>query len=744
MKVKKLMKSVKIILAMIVSLFMLFLLLNTLYPLDTKRLYKPQSTLIYDRNSHLMRIHLSEDGFLRIPIKSAEVTDDIKKTLLNYEDRYFYKHFGINPLSIGRALWFNLHNKRVIGASTITMQLARMMHHQPRTLKNKFIELFMALQLEYNYSKETILTLYLNNAPYGGNIEGFASASFVYFGLPVSSLSVAQIAYLISVPKNPNLNSPKHKKRVEILKKKVLSRLYENAVISKELYTRAKAELLVPKRRDLPNFAPHLSAKLKGGGKITTTIDLELQERVQKLIKKRVNILEPLRIHNGAALVIDNKSMQILAYVGSQDFIDKHHAGQVDGVNALFSPGSTLKPFVYAKALEKGLITPLKKLYDVPLYIAGYKPLNYSERFLGEITAKEALQFSLNIPAVELDRLLEEDSLFSLLKDTEIKSIDHSKEYYGSALTLGGCGIRLLDLAQLFATLANGGVYQKASYLLEKKEEKPKRILSVEASYLISQILVDSPRDTFSSSWEYMKEIPMVAFKTGTSAHAKDLLSIGYTPEYTVAVWYGNFDGKKSEKREGGEDTKGKRMTGLEAASPTLQSIFKLLQSKEWFEKPKGIITKRICQDAIQIGECKSYVEDEVIQGIDTIVPCTLLRAEVLAKMIDQRIISSMDELNTHECYETWKSYKPLISNPVDKQKYTQNRLLPQHLKKMALQCYSFENNNTIHWLIDDEQPLVSKSGNTHYRYFTPGTHHIRCLDQGAKMRSVEVEMEEL
>ncbi len=738
------MKTVKIILTMIVMLFLLFFFLDRLYPLDTKRLFKPQSTLIYDKNDQLMRVHLSEDGFLRIPLQTGEITEDVKQTLLSYEDKYFYIHFGVNPFSIGRALWFNLRNKRVIGASTITMQLARMMHHQPRTIKNKLIELFMALQLEYSYSKETILTLYLNNAPYGGNIEGFSSASFAYFGLPVHALSMAQIAYLISVPKNPNLNAPKHKKRVEMLKRKVLSRLYENEVITKELYSRSQVEVLTPKRRDLPNFAPHLSSKLKGGGKITTTIDLALQQSVQKLIKERVEVLKPLRIHNGAAIIIDNKNMQILAYIGSQDFTDKRHGGQVDGVNALFSPGSTLKPFIYAKALENGLITPLKKLYDVPLYIAGYKPLNYNERFLGEVTAKEALQFSLNIPAVELDRLLDEKSLFSLLKEADIRSINRSKSYYGSALTLGGCGIRLQDLAQLFATLANGGVYQKASYLLENNVEDPKRILSEEASYLVSQILVDAPRDTFSSSWEYMKEIPMVAFKTGTSAHAKDLLSIGYTPEYTVAVWYGNFDGKKSKKREDKEGVKGKRMTGLEAASPTLHSIFKLLQPKEWFEKPQGIITKRICQDAIQIGECKSAVNDEVIQGVQTTVPCTLLRAEVLAKMIDQHTIASMSELSTHECYKIWKSYKPLISNPIDKQKYTQNRLLPQHLKKMALQCYSFENNNTIHWLIDDELPWVSKSGERHYRYFTPGTHQIRCLDQGAKMRSIEVEMEEL
>ncbi|MEA1952976.1 MAG: penicillin-binding protein 1C [Campylobacterota bacterium] len=736
------MKSAKIILSVTIALFLLFLLLNRLYPLDTYRIQKPKSTLIYDRNQQLMRVHLSEDGFLRIPLQKGEITKRMKQALFSYEDRYFYEHFGVNPFSVARALWFNLRNKRVIGASTLTMQLARMMHHKPRTIKNKLIELFMALQLEYAYSKEEILTLYLNNAPYGGNVEGFASASFIYFGLPVASLSLGQVAYLVSVPKNPNRNAPKNKKlikrNIEKLKEKVLLSMYENEQISKEIFRRAKGEVLRPQRRDLPHFAPHLSAKLKIEGAIHTTLDLVLQQSLQGLVTQRVEELKALNINNGSAIVIENKTMQILAYIGSQNFNDKRHSGQVDGVNALFSPGSTLKPFVYAKALEMGLITPLKKLYDVPLYVGGYKPLNYNERFIGEVTAKEALQFSLNVPAVELDRLLGDDSLFSLLKQAEIKSINRPKSYYGLSLSLGGCGITLQDLAQLFALLANGGEYQKASYLLNKAEEKKKRILTNEATYLISKMLVDAPRSTFSSSWQYMQEIPMVAFKTGTSAHAKDLLTVGYTPEYTVAVWYGNFNATKSKK------INGKGMTGLEAASPTLHAIFKLLQPKEGFVKPKGIVSKRICQDAIQIGACKSSVEDEVIQGVNSKVPCKLLRAEVLVKMIDHHTISSMEALKQHVCYQTWKSYKPLISNPINRQKYTQNRLLPQYLKKMSLQCYSFENNTTVHWLIDDEKPFIGKSGEKHYRYFTPGMHQIRCLDQGAKMQSIKIEVEEL
>jgi len=736
-------KYFKYFILIFVVLFCIFLSLNFLYPLDSKRLFKPQSTIVYDRNNVLLRLGLSEDGFLRIPLPKAKIEEDIKQTLIAYEDKYFYYHFGINPFSVLRALWFNLQNRRVIGASTLTMQLARMMHHKPRTIKNKFIEMFMALQLEFYYSKEEILRMYLDNAPYGGNIEGFASASFAYFALPVQSLSLAQIAYLVSIPKNPNRNASKNLALVQTLKKRVLKNLLENGYLKKERYKRAIREKLKPKRHHLPFFAPHLSQKFNKGQKIKTTIDFALQERISKYLKENIikfKKFKKFKIYNASAIVIENKSMEILAYIGSQDFDDKKHFGQIDGLNALFSPASTLKPFVYAKALERGFITPLKKLYDLPLFIAGYTPLNYTKHFYGEITAKEALEFSLNIPAVELDRLLGQDSLYSVLKKAKISSISHPKSYYGSSLTLGGCGITLRNLAELFASFANKGIYKKSTYLFDDNTSQGIALISEEASYLISQILLDAPREKFSSSWEYIKDMPLVAFKTGTSAHAKDLLSIGYNNKYTVAVWYGNFDGKAPLVLENK-----KARTGRNTASPTLHSIFAMLKKpkERFFKKPKNIIKKKICQDAIQIGECKNSIEDDVIKGVKEQMPCEVLRAEILAKILEDKAIS-FENLKLHRCYERWKNYNPLIANPIDKERYIQNKLLPKAFKKTPLQCYAFENNATIYWLIDNKEAFKSISAKKTYYYLGEGKHIIRCLDQGAKMSRIEVEMEEL
>jgi len=731
------MRFIKRTLFLFLTLTALFFILNYLYPLNSARLSKPKSTQIYDRAEHLLSVKLSSDGFLRIPLKSKELTQDIQQIVLGYEDQYFNIHWGVNPLAIVRALWFNLTNQRKIGASTITMQVARMMHHQPRTLGQKLIEIFNAFQLELNYSKEEILRFYLNNAPYGGNVEGFASASFRYFNLDPSSLSISQIAYLSAIPKNPNANRPKKNRDINRIKNRLLKRIYLLALLKKSEYQRAKEETIRTNIQNLPHQIPHLSPQIRQEGEVYTTIDSVLQYKVEQILKFDIQRVKKFKIYNSSALVIDNKTMEILAYVGSNNFYDNLHGGQNNGLLHIHSPGSTLKPLVYAKALEEGLITPLKKLYDVPLFIDGYKPTNYSKNYLGEVTASEALQLSLNIPAVELDRLLKNKSLYSILKKAKIASLTHKKSYYGSSLTLGGFGISLIDNAQLFAMLANKGIYQKSSFIKNYPYKKSK-ILTPQSSYIISNILADSPRLSFSSSWEHMRYIKRVAFKTGTSAHAKDMLTIGYTPRYTVAVWYGNFSGKESKAH------KKVYPTGLRVASPTMFKIFKELKRVPWFMKPKNIIEKKICQDSIKIKECKERTQDQVIKNVPIADNCSFMRAEVLSYLLKQQTISSIKELSTHKCYQKWKSYKPLITNPIHDKTYIHNKLLPKEMKKTMLNCYSFEQNSTIYWLIDNDKPIIGESGIPIYKYLTPNKHNISCLDEGAKMNSIVVLNEEL
>ena len=731
------MKFLKKTVILFIALIALFFTLNYLYPLNTARLNKPLSTMIYDRNSHLLSVKLSSDGFLRIPIERNELSSDIKKIVLGYEDKYFYDHFGVNPLAIVRALWFNMTNQRKIGASTITMQVARMMHHESRTLSQKIIEMFNALQLELNYTKDEILTFYLNNAPYGGNIEGFASASFRYFNIAPSSLSLSQIAYLSSIPKNPNANRPKKLRNINKIKNRLLVRLYTLNLLTDKSYQQAIEEKISTHIKNLPHKIPHLSAQINSEGKIYTTVDAVLQHKVENILKNDIDEVKKFRIYNSSAIVIDNKSMDILAYVGSNNFYDSFHGGQNNGLKALHSPGSTLKPLVYAKALEEGLITPLKKVFDVPLFIDGYKPTNYSKNYLGEVTATEALQLSLNIPAVELDRLLHRKSLYSILKKADISSLIYPKSYYGASLILGGFGISLKENTELFAMLANGGVYQETHYLKDSNYTKI-AILRAESTYLISNILADAPRLSFSSSWEHIQDMKRISFKTGTSAHTKDMLTIGYTSDYTVGVWYGNFSG------QGARAYKKRYPTGLRVASPTMFKIFKELPKDGYFYKPKGVIAQRICQDAIEIGSCKKTINDLIIKDVKPKNSCSAMRAEVLSYLLEQQYINSIDELSNHKCYKEWKSYKPLITNPIHEKTYIHNRLLPNEMKKTMLQCYSFEENSTIYWLIDNNSPIIGKSGEKIYEYLNPQKHTISCLDEGSKMRTIEIFNEEM
>jgi penicillin-binding protein 1C len=711
--------------------------LDRLFPLDTKRLYKPKSTIILDVRGDVLAVKLSRDDYLRVPIEEKEISKDIEEIVLGYEDQYFYSHFGINPLSLLRASFFNLTSTKSIGASTISMQISRMMNHYPRTFFSKFIEMIRAIQLEIHYSKKELLKLYLDNAPYGGNIEGFASASLAYFGQKPHELSIAQIAYLCSIPKNPNRNRPKPNKDINPLKNALLTRLYHEKQIDKIRYERSINERLEVQKKSFKNAIFHLSHRIKEEGFVHTSIDSKLQHQLSEFLSAQSYFLKSYNLHNASAIIIDNKTMKIKAYVGSPNPYDTSHGGQNDGVNFLLSAGSTLKPFIYAKALEEGIITPQQKIYDVPLSLDGYHPLNYDENYLGEVSASEALQHSLNVPAVELDRLLADKGLYEVLKTAQIDSLNKSKYYYGSSLVLGGFGIKLIDLAQLYASLANSGYYQKASWLKDSSTTKKTKLFTPQSSYLISTILSDSARNSLSTSWSYTQGMSKIALKTGTSAHTKDILCMGYTPQYTVGVWFGNFDGSPSQPYNN------KSITGLEGAMEVVIKMFGVLQAKEWFKKPKDILTQKICADSINIGSCKSVRYDEIIKGVKRKSPCKILRAEVLNYLFTTHQIDSFEALSQHNCYSEWKKYNPLITAPISNQTYTYNKFLDKNLKKTKFECFSYDTNRTIYWRIDDNLTITSTSAEPLYLYLPPATHTVRCMDTNFKEKTIYFKTDE-
>ena len=727
-------KIIIILLSFIIGTFAFFTTYNVLFPLDYKRIFKAQSTLIYDKNQKLIRIKLSPDGYYRFTTNKNEIPLLLKKSVLNFEDRYFYQHFGVNPVALIKAFFHNLKSQRKIGASTITMQVARMMQHKKRTFINKLIEMMTAFQIEWYYTKDEILSMYFNLAPYGGNIEGIKTASWFYYKKSLSNLSIAQIATLTTIPKNPNVNRPDKAKNLYLKRLRVLRILLKEKLINIDQFNRAFKEPFLKKRFLIPFIAPHFTSYFKKEGIFESSLNQDIQKNLLQTLQIHSKKLHHFDLHNASGIIINNKSMKIVAYVGSDKFFDKTSFGQNNGVTMIRSPGSSLKPFIYAKALDNGLITPKKELFDLPLHIKGYNPQNYFKNFTGEVSAEIALQDSLNIPAVELNNQLQNDSLYELLLNANVKSVNQNKPYYGDSIALGGFGISLFDLAHLYTSFANEGNLKTIGFTKDHNSTIKIRLFSKEAAFIVNEILSDAIRPEFSSYWESSVDMIRVAFKTGTSANSKDLYSIGVTPEYTVAIWMGNFSGEPT-----------KNLTGLDTSSKALFEVFSFLSRYEkpsWFKKPHNVLKREICTDAIKFGKCRTLEEDYVIKNVTLKRPCKLLRAEVLAYLSEKKVLIQEDMMK-HKCYNIWLSYPPLINSIYNKQVIIRNLQNKLNLPQIMLKCYSFKENQTITWLIDNDIPIKGKSQEEVFYKLDNGKHRIACLDEASLMSEVNIIIKE-
>ncbi len=720
---KRVILGLKYCVALLLIIFLCFLTFDFLYPLDTKRLSKPISYRIFDANKKLLRLKLSQDGYWRFPAHADEIPLLLKESVLLFEDRWFYWHFGINPVAIVKALVHNLSNRRRIGASTISMQVARMMHPKERSFSNKLRELLTALQLEWHYSKDAILTYYFNLAPYGGNIEGIKAAAWFYFHKSLQELSTSQIAILTTIPKNPNANRVDKQKHLHQKRQRVLKLLHVEALITPSQYERALKEPIVSKRYAAPSLAMHYTQTIHKAKEsdIVTGLVYDIQAFVKETVHNGVKKLQYKNVHNGAAVIIDNKTMQVVAYVGSDDFY--HKEGQNDGVMMFRSPGSTLKPFIYAKALDQGLITPKRELFDVPLNIGAYSPQNFNKHYVGLISTQEALQYSLNIPAIELNRLMKNDALYEMLEKAQIQSLNEEKSYYGDALALGGFGLSLLDLTHLYTAFANEGV-RHPLHVSNKMRGDVEQLFSKEAAWITSEILSNGVRPELSAYWESVQGMARIGFKTGTSADSKDLYTIAYSKEYSVGVWLGNFDGSKTDN-----------LTGINTASKLVFEIFRYLNEREtqhWIPQPKKVKQKEVCMDAMQLGTCKDLQYDYVIDGIALVRPCELLRAEVFAFMLDEEMIASSKALSSHRCYPQWRAYKPLLVSPYDGAEFIFDTQGDSNTTALMLRCYTFKANQSIYWLVDDKNIFEGKSAEDVYLSLEAGIHRIGCLDSAS------------
>ncbi|MDP1603808.1 MAG: penicillin-binding protein 1C [Legionella sp.] len=507
------------------------------------------STAVFDEKHQLLRLTLNKEEKYRLYTPLAAIDPKLINATLLQEDQYFYWHYGVNPFAmIKAACQTYLRHSRRVGASTITMQLARMRYGiNSKKLSGKIWQIIRAIQLEVHYSKDQILEAYLNMAPYGGNIEGAGAASLIYFNKEIKKATLAEALTLSIIPQNPAHRTPRNTKLNDIRDKLFLrwvNRYPEDA--SK------KASLDLPLEmqtvRNLPFIAPHfVNGLLKDISPlpqvINTTLDARLQKILERVTHNYIKRKNNLGAYNAAILLVDTRDMSIKGMVGSADFFNNSIGGQINGTLTKRSPGSTLKPFIYGLALDQGLIHPATVLKDVPRSFGSYNPENFDYDFMGPIKAKDALVLSRNIPAIYLASQLNKHNLYQLLSEAEVSNLK-SESFYGLALTLGGAELSMSELASLYAMLVNDGVWRS----LRKRADEPlslgKRLLSPEASFLVLDMLKNTPNP--ESAYTSTSNKSTVSWKTGTSSGFRDAWSVGSFGPYVLTVWIGNFDNKSN------------------------------------------------------------------------------------------------------------------------------------------------------------------------------------------------------
>lgn len=563
-----------------------------------KQLFKdPTATVITSANNELLGAQIAKDGQWRFP-QNDSVPAKFKTCIIQFEDEYFYKHPGFNPISIFKALRDNLSSGNVKrGGSTITQQVIRLSRKgQSRTYLEKLKEIILATRLEFRASKEKILSYYSSNAPFGGNVVGLDAASWRYFNRDANQLSWAESATLAVLPNAPSLIYPgKNQEKLLTKRNLLLQKLLKNQIIDSLTYNLSIAEGLPQKPYPLPQIAPHLLQKAMQnhyGKHIKTTINTKLQEQVNAIVKNHYNSLKQNEIYNAAVLVLDVHTRKVLAYVGNTP-TDKAHQKDVDIIDKPRSTGSILKPFLYAAMLDAGDILPNTLVTDVPTQFGSYNPENFNKSYDGAVPASKALSRSLNVPAVRMLQEFGLDRFHHYLKALHLKDLKYNANHYGLSLILGGAESNLWDLCKSYGALSStlnhysetsseyfSNEFCEPTFLADSsvdfgKKTNEKTLFDAASIYLTFESLKEVNRPEGDENWEFFDSSKQIAWKTGTSFGFRDAWAIGTTKDYVVGVWVGNADG---EGRPG--------LVGVQTAAPILFDVFDLLPNSEWFAKP--------------------------------------------------------------------------------------------------------------------------------------------------------------
>lgn len=739
----------------------------------------PLSTTVWSADGELMRVTLASDDQYRMWTPLSQMSSDLVDAFLLKEDRWFYWHPGINPVAVVRAGFRAVRGQGHSGASTLTMQVARMVYRlNTKTPGGKLRQMADALWLEVRYSKRELLEAYLNLAPFGSNIQGVGAASRIYFGKSPERVNLSEALTLAVIPQHPatRAGNPETSSEDALLSARAkLGVLWLKAHgASDDVRRQLQLEVVARKQFDMPQVAPHfvdaLLAGTSGRSRIQTTIDAGLQRLVERQIQGYLNQFGDRGIRNVASLLVDSRDMSVRAWVGSADYRNESIDGQVNGVLAKRSPGSTLKPFIYGLALDQGVLHPQTMLRDAPTAFGPFTPENFDGKFFGPISAEEALIRSRNVPAVWVATQIKQPNLYQFLQNAGVSRL-LPESHYGLALVLGGGELTMEELTGLYAMLANGGVLRplrvEASSRPSNGMEEGARLLSPEASFITLDMLRRNPRPDDDGSIAMRGRWP-VAWKTGTSWGFRDAWTVGIAGPYVLAVWIGDFKGQGNPS-----------FIGVDAAAPLFFRITDALNQSRPQEytavsaPPPGVSKVAVCAESGDLPNayCPHTVDTWYIPGKSPIRVSQLHRAVAIDTRTGRPGCPPFaPEVTRFEIYEFWSSDMlklfreagmprripptlpscvteeagevPTIASPLRSVSYTLHRKSAEDV--IHLEASVAADVHSVFWF--DGRALIGNapvsSGAMPWRPTSDGVHLIRIVDDHGRAAERDVQVQ--
>ena len=715
-----------------------FVALWVMFPFRKDALYAiPASVSWCDRDGVVLRIGLSDGGFDSLPTYLYRRDDWIAKAVVAAEDQRFWRHPGVDVRALARSVKQTaVSMRRVSGASTLSMQLVRLAWPRPRNLLSKGTEAFRALQMEWQLTKPEIISLYLNRAPFGANLVGIEAAARRYFGKSSHELSLGEAALLAGIPQSPTRFNPLLYPAAALKRQAyVLQRMVACASITRNQSANALAQPLRYRHNRYPFLAPHFCDMVcrhacAAPPQVRTSLDLALQLTVEEALAKYAPNLRAEAIRGAAAVVLDARTSEVVAMAGSPDFRARTNGAQVNAALAPRSAGSTLKPFAYAVAMDRGMLTPLRVLYDIPHSYSDYDPMNFDKSHCGVVTARDALIRSLNLPAIEVEKQIGQALFHARLRDLGLHTLSEPAGHYGLGLVLGNAEVTLLDLTNSYACLARGGIY-KPYKTTRGVVDVGTRLFSDEVAWLISDMLGGDERAMDSSGTIADIKIPKLAWKTGTSSGFRDAWTIAYNPEYVIGVWLGNPDGSPS-----------RFLVGRSAAAPIVWDICRQLYpagNGPWFTQPAAIESREVCALSGQTASsnCTHIIHDHAIKDVSRYETCEVHLHGVEAVwpvQVEAFLKAGRSAGNT-------AANTPLvITTPANGSSYLYVADVNQEqYQRIPLTASFSDSSAALHWFVNDAYLGASTSGGAIFWPLSKGRHRIVCSAENGKSCAVVI-----